>query len=871
MVPQALAAADVTRVQVEVSGPGISSPLTAELARSGNTWSGTVSGIPAGTGRLFRASAHDSASKVIYVGEAGPIAIEPGKTASVSIVLQQVEPQVPFENEAPRIDSVAVSSNVVEPGGSVVLKATAHDANGDTLRFNWSATAGTFSAPGSAETTWTAPATEGAQRIQLEVVDSKGASATMSLDIGVFPPGATGSAVVTASFNTWPSIVSMNGVPSVLEVGGSTRLSATVTDMDGDVPGYFWESSCVGRFDNPTLASPSFSLTALPAGGRCAFKLQVTDPRGGYHLGSLILHAGSALPPGGAPQIDATWQSNLSPGGGELVTLGVSAHDPEGGPLGFSWSASAGTLVAERSNPLMSEIDWRAPTCFDSPASVMVVVNDGTGAMVKHEFLVTPRPGSACTGSMVTGQRYVTHVLPGGYTQTVPLDLSAATIGAFVPTAEGSAYTWLAGSGQPLGTFLIPEVPAGSPYLLRYGQTYIWTDKRSVDLGYAALGRPNAELEPEGTRLEFQLDGLSPWTFLDDLQLHSPSAGMDWVSLYGCPLPADLSLPAEGSTSFTGSTDYSGFVGGCGNRPVHFEPASDRLYVAQLAGRTDAATGTEYQELRRGFFNGGPERTATGSLLLKGTMAVLPTFQQSLTVRSSEFESLARAAHPSATVSYNTIDLGTLQNYREFGTYAAWPDVGLAFDYTPGDGDLSPVFEIGDLFPREWPLFSNVQMNATVRYTIALPDGTTSKPRSFSALAIAREPLERGSHPLITPKQGPARELRLNGLDATGKLTGVGTTPLLSWAAPTLGTPTYYQLRLYRLFASADGFLNRSPVANLYTPQTQLRLPPGLLNPGQNYYVQVVSYWKPGTDPSNPYTQSAVSHSASAVTGTFMP
>jgi hypothetical protein len=88
---------------------------------------------------------------------------------------------------------------------------------------------------------------------------------------------------------------------------------------------------------------------------------------------------------------------------------------------------------------------------------------------------------------------------------------------------------------------------------------------------------------------------------------------------------------------------------------------------------------------------------------------------------------------------------------------------------------------------------------------------------------------------------------------------------------PALGAPTYYQVRLYRLTLRPDGFLSRTIVATLYTPETQLRLPPGLLTAGQNYFIQMNAYLKPGVDPSNPLKDSPVSHYVPALTGVFTP
>ncbi|WP_375771109.1 hypothetical protein NR798_09475 [Archangium gephyra] len=873
MVPQGLSGADVARVQVEVSGPGITSPLVAELTRGTSSWTGVISGIPAGAERLFRASAYDATSKLLYLGESGPLPVEPGRTASVAILLQQVTPQVPFENEAPRIDSVAVSSIVVEPGASVTLTASAHDANpGDTLRFNWSATAGTFSTPGSAVTTWTAPSTEGAQRIQVEVVDSRGASATMSIDIGVYLPGSTGSVTVDASINTWPTITAMNGVPSVLVRGEGSRLTATVTDFDGDVPYFFWASSCPGRFDDPTRPSPVFTLEAPSSTSRCAFMLNVTDGRGGHHEGTLILHSGTALP-GGSPVIDSTWMSTPEASAGGLVAVGVSAHDPDGSALRFSWSASQGDFFgAPREDALSSEVDWRAPACLRGPVILTATVTDASGASASQSFSLSPAPGSECTPATVTGVRNSLRVQPDGSVIPAPFGLTGVTLGAWVPTPDGLSYSWRAGTGHDYGTFVIPEVE-GSSYLLRYSNTYIWTNKRSLDLDQVELGqRAVPVFGPAEAQLEMQFDGLSPWRAMDDLQFHSETAGLGYISTFGC-LVSGFPLPLEGTTGILGSTHYANFLSQCGNSAYWLQP-DDNLYVTQLASRPDPLTGVEVQEARRSVLFSrptGPENTPEGNIRLRGTLAPLPTSTESMTIRASEFESLSRASHPTATVSEVSFGLSTLLAYDKFGGYAGSPDVATAYGMSPGRGDILPVFEFGNPYPRSWPLFSAVQVGAKVRYTLDLPTGGTSAPYTHNAYSSAREPFVPGSHPTFVPKMGPARDLRLNGLDATGKLAGVGSTPLLSWTVPALGTPTYYQLRLYRLTLRSDGFLSRSSVANLYTAETQLRLPPGLLTAGQNYFIQVNAYLRPGADPSNPFKDSPVSHYAPALTGVFSP
>jgi hypothetical protein len=121
------------------------------------------------------------------------------------------------------------------------------------------------------------------------------------------------------------------------------------------------------------------------------------------------------------------------------------------------------------------------------------------------------------------------------------------------------------------------------------------------------------------------------------------------------------------------------------------------------------------------------------------------------------------------------------------------------------------------------------------------------------------------------PRVGPPRDLRINGAVATGLLTSVGLQPLVSWTAPSVGTPDYYSLRLYELFATSSGATSRLQLTTFTTAQTQLRLPPGVLTPGKSYYLQVTAVSQPGMDPNKPSMKMPVYHSAMAVTGRFKP
>ncbi|WP_309892316.1 PKD domain-containing protein [Archangium sp.] len=876
---QASSPADVKGIRVEVRGPGIPAPLTTELTQVGGVWQGTVTNIPAGTDRVVEGFAYDATAQLLYKGSSGAVTIASGATASVNLMLQPLNPPVPYENEAPRLDSFVVSSTQVLPGGSITLSATAHDPNGDALSFSWTGSAGAFSSPASPATTWTAPGTEGVQLLRLQVTDSKGTSVTASVEILVQRPGATGNAQVTIGFNTWPEVRTMQATPSPLAFGKPTRLSVTAVDADGDTLSYSWTTECRGSFIDTTTSTPTFTLEQPPSSGRCAFRVTVLDSKRAQNTGVLGVQAGSAPNVNLPPVVDGIFQSSPEAGPGERVTLGLSARDPEGKALTFSWHASGGTLQNPRWTPTHSETDWVAPPCFDAPIAITATVADMDGGATKQVFSISPRPSAKCGGLSVTGVRNITYIQADGTTQWVPADLTTFSIGAWVQNATGTGYEYRTGTGAADGTFVIPNVDK-LPVLLKVGtSSYYWVNSRTLDLSYATLGRPGVEQEPTGTQLTLAINGISPWKSSDDLQLHSTGVGLAYYTV-GCSTPYS-SMPADGSLDFTGTYDYVASMRNCGNVPARFEPSrGDSVLVNQLVSRDDLGagipTGVELQELRRTarispVTSVGPDGTHT--VLLQGTLTSLPTRPQGINVLSSQYEGLALQSTPGATLYQNLVYISTLPRFSEFGQYAGVPDLAFAINPQPGQGELSLSFEYGNPYPTHWQRMVTTQSSARVPFAAEQPDGSLARPSSYTATASTQTLLLDGSRPMLTPRVGAAQDLRINGLTTSptaGKLS-VGPTPLVSWRAPTLGTAHRYQLRLYELVVSPTGGTTRVQVANLTTPQTQLQLPPGLLLTGKVYYFQLSAIFAPGYDPTLPNRTGPDYDYVTALSGKFQP
>lgn len=869
MLPQNLSATDVARVHVEAQGSGIPSPIGIDLTLQGSTWQGTLIDIPAGLDRVFEATAFDAGGTLLYQGQAGPMAVTSGSTVSVVIMLQEVSHPPPFDNVAPTIDSVVVSANQVSPGGTLTLTVTAHDDNaGDTLTYAWTGTAGTFSAPSATSTSWVAPATEGAQQLKIEVKDSKGTSATVTIDVLVQHAGATGNATVSVGFNTWPKVTAMMATPSVLTPNVASQIAAVAFDPDGDALSFAWGSDCPGFFSDGSLPTPTFTVLAPPPmGNRCTLFVSVSDGHGGQHTGTLALLVGPAQHANVAPQVDSTSKSSDQAGAGEVVTVGLTAHDPESTPLTFTWSVNQGVILATRGTSSSSEIDWKAPACLQGPAVLTANIVDAGGATTHQPFTITPRSGASCGGLAVSGMRNSNHILADGSIVITPVDLSGVTVGAWVPTPDGLNYNWRPGAGQTNGTFLIPSVES-TPYLLQFGSSYLWVTSRTLDLSGAALGRPDAQRVPDGTQLSLQLSGLSPWQPADDVQLHAGNAGLGYFSMASCN--ASFEPPADNDTSLASTFDYVSSLQACGSPAVQIDPArGDVLYATQMVSRSDATTGMDFQELRRSVQANPVGPDASGTMQLTGTLTALPTVNQTVNYSASAFEALALASHPTATLLDNVLDIGVLPAYGQFGSYAGWPDLAY-LDSTPAQGDIQPSFTYGNPYPASWTPFITAESFARVRYSVDLPDGSTSTPRSFSVYTYMQQPLPSGNTP-ITPLVGPPTNLQLNGVVATGNLTGVGTLPLLSWAVPATGTANYYLVRLYELFATATNSTSRLLVTSFTTAQTQVRLPPGVVVPGKFYYAEVDSVADPLANPNTPYIHGARYQFAMAVTGRFQP
>lgn len=385
---QALSAADVTKITVTVSGPGIAPDIVQDLVQTNGQWGGIIGGIPAGSNRTVAANAYDAGNAKIYSGQVSGVTVTSGVTAAVILVLQDQATPSPFENSAPRITGLLASSSQVEPGQPVSLTLTAVDADGDPLTYLWSAPAGSFAGGGTATPTWTAPGAEGDDVLSASVTDGKGGQAGISLTIAVFSnDGGVGVSVV---FNTWPVVSQVTATPGQVDVGKTSVLDVQAVDGDGDALTYAWsDSGCGGSFSDATAKSPTWTAPAsVPPSGSCALVVTVDDGKGGTTTGTLDVNVGLPAVPNAAPVIDQAFQSSATAAPGGTVTFQVMAHDPEGAAVGFAWSALEGALGAPVNGASSSQVTWTLPA-GGGPFTVSAIVSDALGAQTQRTFVVS--------------------------------------------------------------------------------------------------------------------------------------------------------------------------------------------------------------------------------------------------------------------------------------------------------------------------------------------------------------------------------------------------------------------------------------------------------------------------------------------------
>jgi len=266
--------------------------------------------------------------------------------------------------------------------------------------------------------------------------------------------------------------------------GGTTLLSVTGTDPDGDSLGYAWTQTSPatpqGSFSSRTVRNPVWTAPAVASDTVFTFEVTITDGQGGYITATCqvtVTHITVNRPPNVSATISVSPAMAVA---GEVVTLSITASDPDGDPLTIAWVQTSPTQQGTFGSPSNASTTWFSPQLgVDSvPFAIQVTVSDGHNPAEVRQVTVTVstpsyandiqaiwntsctvscHKGSAPDGqlSLETGSSYAALVGPNMVASCS--DGNTKRVDAGVPSASGLMDKLL---GTTCGTPM-PEPPNG--------------------------------------------------------------------------------------------------------------------------------------------------------------------------------------------------------------------------------------------------------------------------------------------------------------------------------------------------------------------------------------------------------------------------
>jgi hypothetical protein len=283
-------------------------------------------------------------------------------------------------NHPPIIMGLKAEPEAVLISSSCQIECIASDEDGEELNYEWSASGGGINGNG-ARVIWTAPDSEGIYNVVVKVTDGRGGEASDSITIPV-------------RVNHSPTITGLIADADWVSPSGSLQVKCDAEDPDGDELGYEWSTS--GGDISGTGAVVNW--TAPEGVGLYDIQVVVTDDYGAEDTRSLAISVAPNTPPIIEDLIVTAEHKYFKKQSGDYLIgkerscqIECLASVAWGGELSYGWSASGGDLSGEGSG-----VTWTAPN-RSGEFTVMVIVSDIAGNMVRKSIVFTVVSCSACT------------------------------------------------------------------------------------------------------------------------------------------------------------------------------------------------------------------------------------------------------------------------------------------------------------------------------------------------------------------------------------------------------------------------------------------------------------------------------------------
>lgn len=409
------------------------------------------------------------------------------------------------------------------------------------------------------------------------------------------------------------------------------------------------------------------------------------------------------------------------------------------------------------------------------------------------------------------------------------------------------------------GTWAIDGIPPGEEFYLRYTYNvstnqYMVTRARSIDVGADFAGRGGADAASAGTQLVVDLQGMTPWSPGDVLLLVIPNLAM-YTNVDANP-PNNATSVFDVAVGWEGSPLIHASLGDS----VRFLHTTERtigggLTATMIADHSLVAPIEQVDGVSTpvtGFFN--PVATANSARI---------------DWRLSEFH----AALESSTGPPTTPGPASLAITPRWGVI---PVMSTGTDLA-GNVDLGTV-SFGNPFPASLGIarYLDVFDDATFQIPGATPSNFPQGSDPYGPWINMYEDLTEADD-VVRPLVRPPVDIRVNDVpldEVPPAFTRVQfDQPLVvSWQDDpvTLNAPTYYRIRVFRLFRGTDGATARQRVLTLVSGSPTFTMPPGVLEPDRYYYVLATSEYRTSSlTEATPFRRATRSASAQRVSGIF--
>ncbi|NVI99497.1 fibronectin type III domain-containing protein [Myxococcus sp. AM009] len=410
-----------------------------------------------------------------------------------------------------------------------------------------------------------------------------------------------------------------------------------------------------------------------------------------------------------------------------------------------------------------------------------------------------------------------------------------------------SGFTRIAGAPYN-GGYRFLNVPQGE-YYLRSGSAYVLTDERHVEIGRNYLGRQDtAFTSTYHTPLSVSLTNLAPWqqagglAYGSRLQFVSGSVDFAGEAYFRNTIPTGTT---ELETSDTEASNLTNFI------PVFEAAKGDGMYVNQLTnvfGKPLPTTGAPLvaNSLVRSMHVPPFDFTADGftPLTISGEMQEVPQSNVSLEWRLGAFTPYASDVHPAAVPRTPSFYIDVSAHGPEEG----WIGYsGEVFSFLLPQGasfTLTDRLPYGNPYPAHWRLVGSASYSFRA---MEAPPGSGGLLRPLSGFISSTDYVENLVAAPIAPRLTPPRGLAIDGIPASSQRVVGNTSPIISWQPPANGAPTAYRVMLQRYSEEYYTLMGQNL---FYLPgtATEVRLPPGILEPDTVYAVRVMAIDSPNAE-----------------------